>query len=83
MSSYAEEPPELIKKGLVVCRAKRHDHSVGVFYGLNPLDYSFPLFLLQLSSLIIVTHLVRFILKPLRQPKVVSEILVSKLIPSL
>ncbi|KAL8531223.1 hypothetical protein ACS0TY_008013 [Phlomoides rotata] len=77
MSTYAglTEPPDLIKKGLVVCREKRNDHSVGVFYGLNPLDFSFPLFLLQLSSLIILTHLVRFILRPLRQPKVVSEIL--------
>ncbi|GFP97348.1 cation/H(+) antiporter 25 [Phtheirospermum japonicum] len=66
---------ELIKKGLVICRKKQRNHPFGIFYGQNPLQFSFPLVLLQLSILIIVTRLVRFLLKPLRQPKVVSDIL--------
>ncbi|KAG6418076.1 hypothetical protein SASPL_120275 [Salvia splendens] len=69
------EPPELIKKGLVVCRESHSYHTYGIFYGQNPLDFSFPLFLLQISTLILITRLVRFLLKPLRQPNVVSEIL--------
>ncbi|XP_057789778.1 cation/H(+) antiporter 24-like [Salvia miltiorrhiza] len=69
------EPPELIKKGLVTCRVSHTDHPFGVFYGQNPLDFSFPLFLLQISTLILITRLLRFLLKPLRQPNVISEIL--------
>ncbi|KAL1558799.1 cation/H(+) antiporter 24-like [Salvia divinorum] len=69
------EPPELIKKGLVICRETHTNHSFGIFYGQNPLDFSFPLFLLQISTLIIITRLLRFLLKPLRQPNVISEIL--------
>ncbi|KAL3653195.1 hypothetical protein CASFOL_002876 [Castilleja foliolosa] len=69
------ETSELIKKGLVICRTKQRPHPLGIFYGQNPLHFSFPLFLLQLSTLILLTRLLRFLLKPLRQPKVVSEIL--------
>ncbi|KAI3450283.1 hypothetical protein Pfo_006948 [Paulownia fortunei] len=70
------EPAELIKKGLVKCREKQKNHPFGIFHGQNPLQFSFPLVLLQISTLIGVTRIPRFLLKPLRQPKVVSEILV-------
>lgn len=76
MSVNLTEPPELIKKGLVICREVHYDHPFGVFYGQNPLDFSFPLFLLQISTLIAITRILRFLLKPLRQPNIVSEILV-------
>ncbi|KAL7124717.1 hypothetical protein ABFS83_14G067400 [Erythranthe nasuta] len=59
----------------IICRKIHNDHSYGIFYGLNPLDFSFPLVLLELSFLIVISRVIRFILKPLRQPKVVSEII--------
>ncbi|PIM98431.1 putative K+/H+-antiporter [Handroanthus impetiginosus] len=58
-----------------ICRKIHNDHPYGIFYGENPLYFSFPLMLLELSSLIVISHVVRFILKPLRQPKVVSQII--------
>ncbi|KAH6814502.1 hypothetical protein C2S51_023520 [Perilla frutescens var. frutescens] len=64
-----------MNKGLVICRTKHNDNLFGVFYGQNPLKSSFPLILLELSFLIIVSRVVRFLLKPLGQPKVISEII--------
>ncbi|GMN23531.1 hypothetical protein TIFTF001_000160 [Ficus carica] len=61
--------------GAFVCEKAQHNHPFGVFYGENPLSYSFPLVLLEISFVILATRLVRFILKPLRQPKIVSEII--------
>ncbi|KAK6141814.1 hypothetical protein DH2020_024442 [Rehmannia glutinosa] len=75
MVNISLSEPELIKKGLVICRVKQRNHPFGIFYGQNPLEYSFPLVLLQVSTLIILTRLLRFFLRPLRQPKVVSDIL--------
>ncbi|EPS74616.1 hypothetical protein M569_00135, partial [Genlisea aurea] len=69
------EYSELIKKGLVICRRRRRAHPFGIFYGQNPLDYYFPIFLLQLSTMIIITRLIRLLIKPLRQPGVVCNIL--------
>ncbi|XP_075521880.1 cation/H(+) antiporter 24-like [Primulina tabacum] len=69
------EPPALIHKGLVICREKRKNHPFGIFYGENPLDYSFPLLLLEVSSFIIISRLISFLLKPLKQPKIVAKIL--------
>ncbi|KAK4407715.1 Cation/H(+) antiporter 24 [Sesamum angolense] len=57
------------KENFVICRGIANDHAFGIFYGQNPLKYSFPLLLLELSSIIIISHVVRFLLKPLRQPK--------------
>lgn len=66
--------------GAFVCQKTQHNHPFGVFYGENPLSYSFPLVLLEISFVLLATRLVRFVLKPLRQPRIVSEILVSLLI---
>ncbi|KAK4412516.1 Cation/H(+) antiporter 24 [Sesamum alatum] len=63
------------KQNVIICRAITNDHAFGIFYGQNPLKYSFPLLLLELSSIIIISRVVRFLLKPLRQPKVISEII--------
>lgn len=51
--------------------------SRGVFHGEDPLDFSLPLLLLQLSLISIVTRVFQLILKPLGQPVIVSQILVS------
>lgn len=71
------EDPYLLSKGLVICRAIHPPHTFGIFYGENPLQFSFPLVLLEISTIIAISRLIRYILKPLRQPRVISEILVS------
>ncbi|XWS44700.1 hypothetical protein CRYUN_Cryun15aG0070300 [Craigia yunnanensis] len=59
----------------VVCYAPTRITTNGVWQGDNPLNYSLPLFILQLTMVIVTTRMLVFILKPLRQPRVVSEIL--------
>ncbi|XWS29906.1 hypothetical protein CRYUN_Cryun24cG0070600 [Craigia yunnanensis] len=59
----------------VVCYAPTMITTNGVWQGDNPLDYSLPLFILQLTMVVVTTRMLVFILKPLRQPRVVSEIL--------
>ncbi|MCD7457527.1 hypothetical protein HAX54_035339 [Datura stramonium] len=69
------EDPYLLSKGLVICRSIHPPHTFGIFYGENPLQFSFPLVLLEISTIITITHIIRYLLKPLRQPRVISEIL--------
>lgn len=62
---------------MIVCYAPTMITTNGIWQGDNPLDYSLPLFILQLTLVVITTRLLVFALKPLRQPRVISEILVS------
>ncbi|XP_054775715.1 cation/H(+) antiporter 18-like [Prosopis cineraria] len=48
--------------------------SNGVFQGDNPLDYALPLAILQICLVVIVTRILAFLIKPLRQPRVIAEI---------
>ncbi|XP_077231477.1 cation/H(+) antiporter 15-like [Tasmannia lanceolata] len=57
------------------CFRKTSVNSVGIHYGDNPLNHSVPLFCLQVFTIFIITLIVQFLLKPLRQPRIVSEIL--------
>lgn len=75
MVSAGPDEEELIKRGLVICRSTHKSHPFGIFYGQNPLEFSFPLMLLEISLVIIMTRIVRYVLKPLKQPRVVSEII--------
>jgi len=61
----------------IVCYAPTMITTNGVWQGDNPLDYSLPLFILQLTLVVIATRLFVFILKPFRQPRVIAEVLVS------
>lgn len=49
----------------------------GVWQGDNPLEFSLPLFILQLTLVVVATRLFVFILKPFHQPRVIAEIMVS------
>lgn len=51
--------------------------SNGVWQGDNPLDYAFPLLIVQTILVLAVSRSLAFLLKPLRQPKVIAEIVVS------
>ncbi|PIN06452.1 putative K+/H+-antiporter [Handroanthus impetiginosus] len=59
----------------IVCYAPTMITTNGIWQGDNPLDYSLPLFILQLTLVVVTTRLLVFALKPLRQPRVISEIL--------
>lgn len=73
---YATDAP--VKFGVSdVCHALSLTNSKGFWYGDNPLDFSLPLLLLQLSLVSILSGIFYLILKPLGQPPVISQILVS------
>ncbi|MED6173423.1 Cation/H(+) antiporter 20 [Stylosanthes scabra] len=48
--------------------------SSGAWQGDNPLDFAFPLLIVQTTLILIVTRILAFFFKPLRQPKVIAEI---------
>ncbi|XP_010541366.1 PREDICTED: cation/H(+) antiporter 17-like [Tarenaya hassleriana] len=48
--------------------------SNGVFQGENPLDYALPLLILQICIVVVLTRTLAFFLRPLRQPRVIAEI---------
>ncbi|KAF7804561.1 Cation/H(+) antiporter 20 [Senna tora] len=49
--------------------------SSGAWQGDNPLNYAFPLLIVQITLVLSVSRFLAFLLKPLRQPKVIAEIL--------
>lgn len=67
-------------KDTIVCYAPTMITTNGVWQGDNPLDYSLPLFILQLTLVVVTTRLLVFVLKPFRQPRVISEIMVRETI---
>ncbi|KAK6947867.1 Cation/H+ exchanger [Dillenia turbinata] len=48
--------------------------SNGIFQGDNPLHYALPLAIVQICLVIIVTRALAVLLRPLRQPRVIAEI---------
>lgn len=61
----------------LTCKRTHKTHTAGIFYGESPLHYSFTLIMLEVIFVVVTTWIVRFLLKPLKQPRVVSEIIVS------
>lgn len=51
--------------------------SNGVFQGDSPLDFALPLVILQICLVLVFTRFLAYLLRPLRQPRVVAEIIVS------
>lgn len=64
------------------CPAPMKATSNGVFQGDNPLDYALPLAILQICLVVLLTRLLAFVLRPLRQPRVIAEIVVSCVTPN-
>ncbi|XP_059645141.1 cation/H(+) antiporter 18-like [Cornus florida] len=58
----------------VTCPSPMKATSNGAFQGDNPLDFSLPLAILQICLVVVVTRALAFLLKPLRQPRVIAEI---------
>lgn len=60
-----------------VCPSPMAATSNGAFQGDNPLNYALPLAILQICLVVLLTRSIAFILKPLRQPRVIAEMIVS------
>ncbi|GMH30080.1 hypothetical protein Nepgr_031923 [Nepenthes gracilis] len=48
--------------------------SEGAWQGDNPLNFAFPLLIVQTTVVLAISRVITFLLRPLRQPKVVAEI---------
>ncbi|KAK8986819.1 hypothetical protein V6N11_037745 [Hibiscus sabdariffa] len=59
------------------CPSPMKATSNGVFQGDNPLDFALPLAILQICLVVALTRILAFLIKPLRQPRVIAEIVVS------
>ncbi|PIA61618.1 hypothetical protein AQUCO_00300855v1 [Aquilegia coerulea] len=59
----------------VICYAPNMVTTNGVWQGGNPIDYALPVFILQITCIVVITRVLVFVLKPLRQPRVISEII--------
>ena len=60
-----------------VCPPPMKATSNGGFQGDNPLDFALPLAILQICLVLVVSRGLAYILRPLRQPRVIAEIIVS------
>ncbi|XP_072968875.1 cation/H(+) antiporter 19-like [Typha angustifolia] len=49
--------------------------SEGAFQGNNPLHFALPLIILQICLVVVVTRSLAYLLRPLRQPRVIAEII--------
>eukprot|EP00253_Pinus_taeda_P010695 PITA_10695 len=49
--------------------------SDGALQGDNPLNYAFPLLIVQICVVLLVTRTLALLLKPMRQPRVIAEII--------
>ncbi|KAJ1416155.1 Sodium/solute symporter superfamily [Sesbania bispinosa] len=58
-----------------VCTPPMKPTSNGAFQGDNPLDYALPLAILQICLVLVVTRGLAYLLRPLRQPRVIAEII--------
>ncbi|KAJ8617472.1 hypothetical protein MRB53_013658 [Persea americana] len=70
-----QEPRENVSNTQIVCYAPTLITTNGIWRGDNPLAFSLPLFILQLTLVVLTTRTLVFVLKPLRQPRVIAEII--------
>lgn len=64
----------------MACPAPMKATSNGAFQGDDPLHFALPLLILQICLVIVLTRALAYILKPIRQPRVIAEIIVSVLL---
>jgi hypothetical protein len=67
--------------GLFFCHRADMTISAGIFLGDFPLDYSFPLFLYQITVIFVSTRLVHGICRNFGLPIVISQLIVCSLFP--
>ncbi|KAJ4798403.1 Cation/H(+) antiporter 15 [Rhynchospora pubera] len=59
----------------VVCYSPTMISSSGMWQGVSPLEFSLPIFIVQISIIVVVTRILVILLKPFRQPRVIAEII--------
>ncbi|PKA56623.1 Cation/H(+) antiporter 19 [Apostasia shenzhenica] len=57
------------------CKPPMKATSNGAFQGDNPLDFALPLAILQICLVVVLTRSLAFLLRPLRQPRVIAEVI--------
>jgi len=57
------------------CTKLMKTSSNGVWQGDNPMDFAFPLLIIQICLVLLVTRTLAYLFKPLRQPRVIAEII--------
>ncbi|KAM0999074.1 hypothetical protein FF1_005826 [Malus domestica] len=60
---------------IISCGKTRQTGFYSLLYGENPLKSSFTLLLLEFALIIVLTRILRVLLKPLKQPRMVSEVI--------
>ncbi|KAK9147345.1 hypothetical protein Scep_006102 [Stephania cephalantha] len=65
---------------VAVCPPPMKATSNGVFQGDHPLDFALPLAILQICLVLVLSRFLAFLLKPLRQPRVIAEIIAGILL---
>lgn len=73
--------PKMASNATVKCPAPMVATSNGVFQGNDPLDYALPLAIVQICTVVVLSRLLAFMFRPLRQPRVIAEIVVSTSFP--
>ncbi|XP_071690648.1 cation/H(+) antiporter 24 [Rutidosis leptorrhynchoides] len=74
-------PIKPVPKEAFVCTPVHEKHPFGVFLSRDtPDEITFALILLELSLILVITHILHHLLKPFRQPKVISEILAGLIV---
>ncbi|XP_074264946.1 cation/H(+) antiporter 18-like [Silene latifolia] len=58
-----------------VCPPPMKATSNGVFQNESPLDFALPLVIVQIVLVIVLTRTLAFLLRPLRQPRVIAEVI--------
>ncbi|KAM6588715.1 hypothetical protein CsatA_011320 [Cannabis sativa] len=58
-----------------ICPGPMKATSNGAFQGDDPLHFALPLAILQICLVLVVTRVLAFLMKPLRQPRVIAEII--------
>ncbi|KAJ9706077.1 hypothetical protein PVL29_001580 [Vitis rotundifolia] len=62
---------------IVTCPPPTKATSNGVFEGDHPIHFALPLVIVQICLVVVVTRCLAFLLKPLLEPRVVTEIIVT------
>ncbi|CAI0399731.1 unnamed protein product [Linum tenue] len=75
MTNNSEPPAVVVPQIPIICHKTGPLPHGNQFYADDILHFPFKLILMQAILIITITRVVRFILKPLKQPKVVSEII--------
>lgn len=74
MENTTPSPFDISDKS-TICYTPTMTTTNGIWQGDNPLKYSLPLFIVQLTLVVLATRFFVFLLKPFHQPRVIAEVL--------